>query len=188
MILLGGGPNRLNAAAHPPKSWAQLVFLGDYGANLRRPSSDAVGCAVRALVALPGAENLLHCSMSMCLHSFCSNWIIYITFFLINNSLSDMLTIWQNLYKIHISYHKSPHVYRPWCTQELYSSISRAPRCVRGARTNPIFVCILWSRLLRTSDVSELHARCPSCCVPTHARRPHGANRALGAPRRWLGH
>ena len=63
MILLGGGPNRLNAAAHPPKSWAQLVFLGDYGANLRRPSSDAVGCAVRALVALPGAENLLHCSM-----------------------------------------------------------------------------------------------------------------------------
>ena len=46
MILLGGGPNRLNAAAHPPKSWAQLVFLGDYGANLRRPSSDAVGCAV----------------------------------------------------------------------------------------------------------------------------------------------
>ena len=49
-----------------------------------------------------------------------------------------MLTIWQNLYKIHISYHKSPHVYRPWCTQELYSSISRAPRCVRGARTNHI--------------------------------------------------
>jgi hypothetical protein len=44
---------------------AQRSFGSTCGANLRRPSSDAVGCAVRALAALPGAENLLHCSMSI---------------------------------------------------------------------------------------------------------------------------
>ena len=50
----------------PPKSWAQLAVLGRLAEpTCVGPSSDAVGCAVRALAALPGAENLLHCSMSI---------------------------------------------------------------------------------------------------------------------------